>query len=334
MQDSTREVGRDRSRQNGARNKVFLSYRRADSQSWTGRLADDLREYLGADRIYRDVDAMRKGEDYERLIDEAIATSRVTVAIVGPGWLESRSADGKRRLDEPHDMVRMELEHSLKSGIAIVPVLVGGARMPSPGDLPHSLRSFARLDAQVLRDEDWRYDFGRLLETLERYGVTAATRLTEGGERETAASIARRNVICTVRYRRTLRATRRRAYDAVVGAVELLRYPRSEEDPEAAEVRFSALARTVTVKVVDAKPGESTVVVEFASLSWLAIGGSALVIMPGVLLGAALKAQDSYFARGFLDNAQRVLEGKGVGRDSARLPGMTALREKLELAEH
>jgi hypothetical protein len=53
-----------------------------------------------------------------------------------------------------------------------------------------------------------------------------------------------------------------------------------------------------------------------------------------VLLGAAVKAQDAYFAKGLLDNVQRVLEGKAVGRDSARLPGMNALRRKLDLAEH
>jgi hypothetical protein len=74
-------------------------------------------------------------------------------------------------------------------------------------------------------------------------------------------------------------------------------------------------------------------VVEFTSLSWTAIGGSALVILPGVLLGALLNVHDAYFAKGFLDNVQRVLEGKRVGRDSARFPGMNALRGMLEIAE-
>jgi hypothetical protein len=151
--------------------------------------------------------------------------------------------------------------------------------------------------------------------------------------RESVAADARRSPLRTVRYLRTLRATRGRAFDTVVATVELLRYPRSDEDPEAAEVRFTALARTVTARVVDARAGQSTVVVEFTSLRWLAIGGSALVILPGVLLGAVVKAQDRYFASGFLDNVQRVLEGKRVGRDSARFPGMNALRVKLDLPE-
>jgi hypothetical protein len=152
-------------------------------------------------------------------------------------------------------------------------------------------------------------------------------------EHEIMASASERKVMQTARYRRRVRATRSRALEAVVSAVELLRYPCGEQDQEAWEVRFSALARTVIVKVVGATPEESTIVVEFASLRWLAIGGSALVIVPGVLLGAAVKAQDSYFARGFLDNVQRVLAGRGVGRDSARIPGMNALRERLELVD-
>jgi hypothetical protein len=149
-----------------------------------------------------------------------------------------------------------------------------------------------------------------------------------------AAPAPRRAVFRPVRYRRTLPATIDQSYDAALQTVRLLRYPHTEADPAAAEIRFSALRRTVITRVVAAGGGQSAVVVEFTSLSWTAIGSSALVIVPGVLLGALVKAQDAYFARGFLDNVQRVLEGKRVGRDSARLPGMNVLREKLGIAEH
>ena len=160
----------------------------------------------------------------------------------------------------------------------------------------------------------------------------AATRPTGNDQLEAAVSAHRRQPFRTVQYQRTFLTTRHRAYDAIVRVVELLQYPRSEE-AAAAEVRFSALRRTVIARAVAADQGHSAVVVEFTSLSWTAIGGSALVILPGVLLGALVNVHDAYFAKGFLDNVQRVLEGRRVGRDSARFPGMNALRGILEIAE-
>ena len=103
---------------------------------------------------------------------------------------------------------------------------------------------------------------------------------TGGGERETVPAVAQREVMRTVRYRPTLRAAVPDAFTAVAGAVELLGYPLRGKDAEAAEVHFSALARTVTTKVAAASPGWCTVVVEFTSLTWLGSGGSALVILP------------------------------------------------------
>lgn len=153
------------------------------------------------------------------------------------------------------------------------------------------------------------------------------------GAAGTVALAGERTPTAIVRYRRTLRAAPPQAFAALARAVELLRYPVREEEPGSAEIRFSALARTVTAKVVDARRGHCTVVVEFASLRWLGSGGSALVILPGVLLGAAVKASDAYFAKGFLENVQRVLEGKGVGRDPARIPWMNALCDMLDIAE-
>jgi hypothetical protein len=102
----------------------------------------------------------------------------------------------------------------------VVPVVVGNAMMPRLGDLPTSLRTLSRLQAQRLSDEDWAYDFGRLLETLESHGVVPSADTTEsaGFDVEQAISSVRR-------YERTLQASRRRSYDALVGALELLSLP-------------------------------------------------------------------------------------------------------------
>jgi hypothetical protein len=315
----------------GAQRRIFISYRRSDSQPWTGRLADDLREYFGSDRIYRDLDSSRSAQDYVRQIEEALESSRVVIVVLGPQWLDSRYQDGRRRLNDSEDLVRLELERALASGIAVVPVVVGNATVPGLSDLPPSLRTLSRLQAQRLSDEDWSYDFGRLLETLESHGVVPSADATESTAFDFEQAITN-----TRRYERTLQASRRRAFDALLGALELLRYPRVEEDPQSAQVKFTVWGRIITAKVIDVRPGQSKVVVEFdavrtgvAATGWLAAaavtGGAGLLGLVGL---AGLRGQQRRFAVGFLENVQRVLEGRGIGEDSALLPGVNAWRNR------
>ena len=305
---------------------IFLSYRRSDSQAWAGRLSDDLSDYFGRERVFRDLDSSRGAQDYIRQIDEAIAQSRVTITVIGPAWLGAAVADGRRRLDDPEDLVRLELKASLTTGIAIVPVLVGGARMPTRGQLPSDISSLSRLQAQRMSDEDWRYDFGRLLETLEKNGLRAplAPMADEAGTQPSTATKVNR-------YERTLQASRRRAFDTLVGTVELLRYTTIEADPQAASVTFKAFYnRTVRAKVIDADPGYSKVVVEFSTISTAAAAGVWLVgaHLGGPVAMLGLRGLERRFAVGFLDNVKRVLEGRGVGEDSAIPPGVEKWRNR------
>ncbi len=308
------------------RRGIFLSYRRSDSQAWAGRLSDDLRDYFGRERVYRDLDSNRGAQDYVRQINEALSRSRVVIAVVGSSWLGSLAADGTRRLDDPEDLVRLELSTSLASGIAIVPVLVGGATMPGSGQLPDNLSSLARLHAQRMSDEDWPYDLGRLVETLEKNGLRASVTRpgAEAGKQPSPITKVRR-------YERTFQASRRRTFDALVGTVELLRYATSEADPQAARIIFKALYRTVTAKVLDEKPGYSKAVVEFSSIGSAALTGALLIPHVSALTAAGalgLRGLERRFAAGFFDNVQRVLEGRGVGEDSAILPGVERWRNR------
>jgi hypothetical protein len=114
------------------------------------------------------------------------------------------------------------------------------------------------------------------------------------------------------------------------------RYLRVEEDPQSAQVQFTVWKRIVTAKVIDVGPGRSKVVVEFdavrtsvAAASWLGVaamtGGAGLLGLAGL---AGLRGQQRRFAVGFLDNVQMVLEGRGIGEDSALLPGVNAWRNR------
>ena len=89
-----------------------------------------------------DVDTVKAGADFRKAIDQALDNSSVFLAIIGRGWLDETNPEtGSRRLDEPGDFVRLELEDAIKRSMRLIPVLVDNASMPSADDLPESLRA-------------------------------------------------------------------------------------------------------------------------------------------------------------------------------------------------
>lgn len=148
---------------------VFVSYRRADSDVRMGRLHDWLTRFAHrADEreIFYDTDSIAAGDDWRMRIVDALGRSRVVLAVIGPDWSGSTSSD--RRIDDPEDMVRRELEQALRLGRAVLPVLVGGARMPAASQLPDGLKLLASTQAFTLRDDRWSEDVRVLLDAIER----------------------------------------------------------------------------------------------------------------------------------------------------------------------
>lgn len=154
--------------------EIFLSYRRQDSQSATGRLADDLEAHFGDDRVFRDHEIVA-GADFVEAIRRLVESATVLLVVVGPRWLSATDGAGRRRLDDPADFVRLEIELALAAHVPIVPVLIEGAAMPGAGELPASLVEFARCQAVELSDKRWRYDVTTLIESLQaRFAIDAA----------------------------------------------------------------------------------------------------------------------------------------------------------------
>jgi len=154
--------------------EIFLSYRRQDSQSATGRLAERLDAHFGAERVFRDHDDIAAGLDFAESIRRAIQSATVLLVVIGPRWLAALDGAGRRRLDDPGDFVRLEIELALQGEVAIVPVLVEGATMPSAAELPASIAALSRSQAVELSDLRWRYDVDRLIETLQaRFAIDA-----------------------------------------------------------------------------------------------------------------------------------------------------------------
>jgi hypothetical protein len=149
------------------RGKVFISYRRRETAGHAGRLYDRLAEHFGDERVFMDL-RMEPGLDFVEQIDEAVTNCDALLSLIGAQWLDMRDAHGRRRLDDPHDFARLEVEAALARDVRVIPVLLQDAKMPEPEDLPESLAPLARRHAIELSDERWDYDVGRLIEVLDR----------------------------------------------------------------------------------------------------------------------------------------------------------------------
>lgn len=154
--------------------EIFLSYRRADSASATGRLADRLEEHFGAARVFRDHASIAAGDDFAAAIRRAIEASTVVLVVIGPDWLDATLPSGLRRLDDPSDWVRLEIEFAFDANLPVVPVLVEDAVMPMAERLPESIAALARCQAVELSETRWRYDAERLIQVLQtRFAIEA-----------------------------------------------------------------------------------------------------------------------------------------------------------------
>ena len=144
---------------------IFVSYRRDDASGHAGRLADRLVEHFGRKRIFMDIDTIEPGEDFVTVIENAVGSCEVLIAVIGQKWL---SATGSGRLDNPNNFVRLEIGTALRRNIRVIPVLVQRASMPKPQDLPEDLLKLTRRNAIELSDLRWQSDVDQLIDVLER----------------------------------------------------------------------------------------------------------------------------------------------------------------------
>ena len=161
--------------------RVFLNYRRDDSRGHAGRLYDRLSQHFGHDNVFIDVGTIALGLDFVEVIQNAVGSCDVLLAVIGQRWLTSTDAQGHRRLDSPEDFVRLEILTALERQILVIPVLVDGAAMPRSTELPDVLQPLARRQALVVSNQ-FHPDVDCLIATLEE--VLASTSSTLSGNRE------------------------------------------------------------------------------------------------------------------------------------------------------
>ena len=159
---------------------IFVSYRRSGAKHAAYRLRDKLRHEFGDDQVFLDLDNIPAGARFADVIRDTIARARVVVVVIGPDWLDMRDADGRRRLDDPEDWVRQEVETALRANVEVIPVLVDGVNDIDATKLPATMRGLVDLNYAVLSPSEthWHFDTDRLMEAIARHGPTRKLRHT------------------------------------------------------------------------------------------------------------------------------------------------------------
>lgn len=167
--------------------RIFISYRREDAADAAGRLFDGLSGRFGPDQLFMDVDILRPGDDFVEVIEQAVSSCDVLIAIIGRQWLSITDAQGRHRLDNPEDFVRLEVAAALERNIRVIPVLVQSAGMPRSDELPAALAKLARRNAHDMSHARWRHDLDQLTRAIENV-LSTVTKETPGLEASTSGS--------------------------------------------------------------------------------------------------------------------------------------------------
>ena len=171
--------------------RVFLNYRRDDSEGIAGRIFDRLRDRFGPENVFRDLDTIAPGAEFASVIGEEIAKCDALIAITGNEWLEAKDAEGKRRLESPRDFVRTEIAEALSRNKLVIPTLVEGARMPDAKDLPAEITLLAERNAIEISAARFEHDMERLVKGI-------------AGERRATATSSQWRWISDPNHQRTL----------------------------------------------------------------------------------------------------------------------------------
>ena len=150
-----------------ASGRIFISYRREETAYAAGWLYDRLADHYGGGQVFKDVDSIQLGDDFVDVITRAVGSCDVLLALIGPHWLTATDGRGRRRLDNPGDFVRLEIEAALTRQVRVIPILVDDARIPHADELPESLSGLVRRQALELSPSRFESDTGRLLRVLD-----------------------------------------------------------------------------------------------------------------------------------------------------------------------
>ena len=138
--------------------RIFISYRRSDTQGYAGRLSDSLEAYFGGKRVFRDIEDIKGGSKYAKDIEDQLSTADAVIVLIGPNWLSVADENEERRIDDPEDWVVKEIVTAIENGTRIFPVLIEGTVLPRESELPVYLCPILDYNAVTISDRNWDAD--------------------------------------------------------------------------------------------------------------------------------------------------------------------------------
>jgi hypothetical protein len=138
--------------------KIFISYRRSDTQGYAGRLSDSLSAYFGENRVFRDIEDIKGGSEYAKDIKDQMRSADAVIVLIGPNWLNITDENGTRRLDNSDDWVAQEIITAIELGIRVFPILIEGTVLPRKEELPIKLMPILDYNAITISDHNWESD--------------------------------------------------------------------------------------------------------------------------------------------------------------------------------
>ena len=174
---------------------IFISYRRGDSEGQARALSLELAKYVGDKGVFMDVDSIALGRDFRRSLHESLESCDAALALIGPNWLDSKDVAGRRRLDDPTDIVRLEIATALQRNIPVTPVLLQGASMPAEQVLPDDIKELAFRNGFELSHARWHSDVREMAQRLGLGGADFALAVAQAKSAAEQGSLSRTTAI-------------------------------------------------------------------------------------------------------------------------------------------
>jgi FHA domain/TIR domain len=169
----------------GRQRRIFISYRRSDTEHIAGRLFDSLSAEYGAHEIFFDTQTIPGAVAFESRIRDAIGASAVVLALIGKSWTARKRSNLLSFFlgaAPDVDFVERELEIAFSLLVPVIPLLIGDAEMPHPNKLSDSTRGIVALNAiRVRSGRDFHSDVLGIIAAIDQFRSRAACAASTGG---------------------------------------------------------------------------------------------------------------------------------------------------------
>lgn len=138
---------------------IFISYRRDDALTQARSLASELAGEFGNDRVFYDNASLNPGDSWPDTLKKGVERAQIVLVLIADKTKWLGMGDETRRIDDPGDWVRQEVETALaNSATLVIPVLFNKAELPSDKALPDSIKNLRNRQSFSIDEKNWERD--------------------------------------------------------------------------------------------------------------------------------------------------------------------------------